>query len=295
MRQVLQTVVVRVKEREPQEANKQEDILEIPLVEHKKLEPEHQVVEQKRFEIEAEQKQQTELIKQRLRESEAQRLRAEQRAAEAEKRLLEKEINKSGGNESSDLSNEESLKSNNKKSSAAAVNSPQDFRQVSTPADVIHEPTKRSVAPENSPDEFKDLFAQSRKDNKVWRRVSVAALILVIFGGAFFGIRYLQTSKTAEPIQTVSEQPTSPVEKAITEPTVEAASAPITETTPETSAMPTPSEAPGFTAMPVSRPPLKNKPASPLAPQVEKRIPPPTKSQPKKQKAVTVDDLINDN
>jgi len=301
MRQVLRTAVVRVKEREAQEAKKQEDILEIPLAENKRLEPKHQVDGQKRLEIEAEQKRQTELIKQKLRESETQRLIAEQRAAEAEKRLSEKETRKSGGGKFSDLNNDESLKSVDKKSLATAINSPQDFKQISTPAIVIPEPAKQNAAPENSPDEFKDLFAQPQKDNKIWRRMSVAALILVICGGAFFGIRFLQTAKTAEPIQTVSEQPTSPVEKAIAEPTVEAASAPIIETVSETDQMPTTSESsdlsetPGLTETSVRRSSLRNKPAPPLAPRVEKRIPPPTKTQPKKQKAVTVDDLIGDN
>jgi len=301
MRQVLRTAVVRVKEREAQEAKKQEVVLEIPSTENKSLEQKRRVDEQKRLEIEAEQKRQTELIKQKLRESEARRLRAEQRAAEAEKRLLEKETEKSGGRESLDLNTDESLKSGDKKSLAAAINSPKVFKQASIPAAIIPEPTKQSVAPENSSDEFKDMFAQPQKDNKIRRRMSVGVLVLLMFGGAFFGIRYYQLFRTAEPIQIVLEQPTSPVETAIAEPTVETAPAPIIEATPETSAMPTPSETPDFvetpslTETPVSRPPLRNKTAPPLAPRVEKQIPPPPKTQPKKQKAITVDDLINDN
>ena len=278
MRQALRTAVVRVKERETQEAKKQNDLLEIPLAEHKKSEPQLRPIEQERLKIESEQKRQTELVEQRLRESEARRLEAEQRAAEAEKRLSE--------NESKNIDGE---------NASATVNASQHFTQLSRSADVTSEPFKQSAAPENSSDEFKVLFAEPRKDNKIWRQMSVAAVILVICCGAFFGIRFVQKSKTAELNQTISEHPTSLEAKAIAMPITEATPVPIVEATPETSASEIPSEPSGFVETPVVRPALRNRPTPP-APRIEKQTQPaPTKSKPKNKKAVTVDDLINPN
>jgi serine/threonine protein kinase len=277
MRQVLRTAVVRLKERETLEAKKKNNILEIPPAAHKNSEPKSRVVDQERLKIEAEQKQQTEQIKQRLRESEARRLEAEQRAAEAEKLLSEKEFKKNNG----------------QKPLAAAAKTSKDFTQVSSPAVVLPQPVIGNFASENPAHEFKSLFAEPRKDNKTWRRMSVAAVILVICGGAFFGMRFLQTSKTAELNQTISEQTTSLEAKAA--PTVEAATVPIVEATPETSELiAKPSETSSFREPPINRPSLRNKPAPP-APRIEKQTPPPTKAKPKKEKVVTVDDLINPN
>lgn len=80
MRQVLRTALVRVKEREAEEAREQEEAAnDIKLAEQRK---QNTVAEQLR---------ETERIRQQLQEAESQRLLAEQRAAEAEKRLRESE------------------------------------------------------------------------------------------------------------------------------------------------------------------------------------------------------------
>jgi serine/threonine protein kinase len=92
MRQVLRTAVVRVKEREAEDNREQEEAAEdIKLVEQTRLEQVRNIVEQKRLEIEAEQKQQSELLEQKLREADEQRIQAEQRAAAAENLVREKE------------------------------------------------------------------------------------------------------------------------------------------------------------------------------------------------------------
>ncbi len=278
MRQALRTAVVRVKEREARDAKRQNDLLEIPFAENKKSEPNPPIADQEKLKIEVEQKRQTELIKQRLRESEARRLEAEQRAAKAEKRLSEKESKNSGVQESS----------------SAVVEIPKDSFQISPPTNVFTEPIKQKSTAQDSSDEFKNLFAEPQKDNKIWKRMSVAAVVLVICGGAFFGMRFLQTSKTAELNQTVSEQPTSLDAKAVAEPTVETESAPIVEATPEISANATISAPASIAEIPVGRPSSKNKPVT-IAPRIEKQTPPPVKPKPKKEKTVTVDDLINPN
>lgn len=115
MRQILRTALLKVKERDAEEARKKaeadrEAILmeqkalerERQLAEQEKLEKERKLAAEKKLEIEAEQKRQEaeqkrqiELIEQQLREAEAKRLEAEARAAAAEKLLKEKEAAKS--------------------------------------------------------------------------------------------------------------------------------------------------------------------------------------------------------
>jgi serine/threonine protein kinase len=273
MRQVLRTAFVRVKEREAQEAKKEEDILELPSAENQRLEAERRLVEQKCLQTEAEQKRQAELIKQQLLEAETQKLKAEQLAAEVETRRVEKETE--------DLQAKESL--------AAAVKSQESFTQISYPAVIPPETVKESVAFENSSDEFQDLFAAPPKNNKVWWQMSAVAVILVLVGGVILGFLILPTSGTAGLNQTVSDQPAAlTTQQAIIEPTVEATPAPSVETMPEVSAMPTPALSQDSIEKPVVQPPVKIKPTPP---RVEK-TPLPAKT-PKQPKVITVDDLIN--
>lgn len=273
MRQVLRTAFVRVKERKAQEARKEEDILELPSAENQRLEAKRRIVEQKRVQVEAEQKRQAELIKQQLLEAETQKLKAEQLAAEIEKQRVEKETK--------DLEVKESL--------AATAKLSESFTQMPYPPVVPPKPVKESAASENSADEFNDLFAAPPKNNKTWWQMSAVAAILVLIGGAILGFLILPTAGTAELKQTISDQPTSLTEKAITEPTVETAPAANVETMSEVSTMPTPDSPPSFIEKPVSQPIAKPKPTPP--PRVEK-TPQPAKT-PKPPKAITVDDLIN--
>ncbi|MBC7900721.1 MAG: protein kinase [Saprospiraceae bacterium] len=102
MRQVLRTALVRVKERETEEAMEQQEAAEdlkaaqiqtrhIPQAIEETLEPEVDPSDQQKLEMEAAQLSQTEIIKDQLRQAEEQRLLAEQRAAEAERRLREQQ------------------------------------------------------------------------------------------------------------------------------------------------------------------------------------------------------------
>lgn len=294
MRRALRSAVARVAEREAEEAKKQEDILEIPFSEPNKTNSKTRPVEAERLKIEAEQKQQTESIKKQLRESEARRLKAEQRAAEAEQRLIEKETKDSA----------------DKKSLAAAGNSAEKSARISPAPIVQPESIKRSVALKNTPDKFKDSFVRPAKDTRIWRRITVAILASAILGGGFFGFQFFQTSKTAELNQIVLEVPDFTAVPAITEPTVEVAPAPDIETasektpeiTSEDNQMPVTSESPSltetrnFVETPAKRLTLKNKSAALPAPRIEKPIPALVKTPLKPlKKAVTVDDIINDN
>jgi serine/threonine protein kinase len=91
MRQVLKTAVVRVKEREAKEGKRIEvPAPTVPVAELKRPEAASQAIHTT-ADTEADLAKQMEMIKNRLREAEAQRSKAEQRADDAEKRLREKE------------------------------------------------------------------------------------------------------------------------------------------------------------------------------------------------------------
>ena len=294
MRQILRTAFVRMNEREAKatkEAEKKEEeiILEFPESPTALLEKEQELVRQERIKIEAEQKRQTELITQQLRESENQRLRAEQRAAEAETLLLEKEIKQSGEIESA---------ADTQKSS-----------ENSFQADLPHDANKQNITPANSSDEFKDLFVQPQKNNKVWKQMSASALILLILGGAVFGIMKFRVFEKALPNDTTQNQMTTLPENVVSEPVVEAAPMPSPELIVETAPTPNVEAAsemetvtetvvePNFPKTPLNRIPSKNKTilSTPPSPRIIKPAPQPAKAQPKKEKAVTVDDIINGN
>ena len=292
MRQILRTAFVRMKERTAKEAEKQDEeiILEFPMEQPMLAEQEQQFARQETLKIEAEQKRQTEMIRQQLREAKDQRLKAEQRAAEAEKRLLEKEIKESGENESP---------ADNQQSS-------ENFIPASFQTDIPFDADKQNITIENSSEEFNDLFVQPQKSNKVWKQMSAAALVLVLLGGAVFGIMNFRAFEKALPEQATQNQITVPAETDTPAPITEAAptpgAEPIVETeptpgvesTPELETITEPSAAPELPRTPINRIPSKNKIVLPSPPRIEKR-PPPTKSQPKQEKVVTVDDIINGN
>lgn len=312
MRQVLRTAVLRAKERhlEQPKREREETARKIQIAEQQKIERERQAAEQKRTEAEARQKRETESIKNRLRESEVKRLQAESRAAEAEKRLLENNAGKFGGGESADSDSEVFLKSNEKKSPPSAVKTKPDLMAATYSSKVKSESNERAAAPESSPEMFGNFFAQPPKNNKIRRRMFVAAFTLTIFTAAFSGIWAFGTYETSEMNQIISGQPVELAIDAASEPIIDQVPVPVIETTPEISQMPPASELPnlaessGLTEppnaaeMPIDRPARKNKPVLPplSAPRVERQAAPPLpKPQPKPKKPVTVDDLINDN
>jgi serine/threonine protein kinase len=275
MRLILQSELSRVKEREEARSieSEDDDMLEIGFATMQKtFEPKPLRVEPEDSKAEAEKTRQMELMKQRLQEAEAQRLLAEQRAAEAEKRLLERE--------------------------AEQITKTESFEEVVNSGEA---PTSLTVAlPENTPkaspvkfekldevkeqDEFKDLFAEPQKENKSMRRMAVAAIILVMLGGTAWGVWTFLPAKQADTNQAVSFE-----EKNKPAPTVETVIAP----TPEANQIPAGSS-PETVETAVSTSAVKNKTAQPSPPQTKKTAATPAKT-PAQKKPVTVDDLINDN
>jgi serine/threonine protein kinase len=287
MRQVLRTAFVRVKERGVNEVKpiKIEDdaVLEIPFVPvpAKPLMPKLPLAAPINPEIESEQVRQLELIKQQLREAEERRLEAEQRATEAEKRLVEVE------------------KHITIEPAAKAPEVVEEFTPIA-PVEVL--PKTKYEAPvnavpvkEHSSDEFSTLFAEPEKQSNVFKKVAAAAVVLVILGGAAFGIWSFVKPKSAESMQTS----TSSNAAAIPAPTTETTPAPTTEVVPsyQTTSETTPANSPSTeTTTATSNPTaVKTKTvAAPTPAPAKKPATAPAKT-PEQKKAVTLDDLIKDN
>jgi serine/threonine protein kinase len=292
MRQAWRTAFVRVKERASEGTKKQEeDLLEIPSAEYR--EPERSPAKARSLATETESTRQLELIKQRL-------LEAEQRAAEAEKRLLEKNIKEPEAIEAPSIVLEapaiiENVPAIIEKAPAIVEveNAPEVFAYAS-PAQMATEISMPPAAPEQSTDEFKDLFAAPPKDNKAFLRMAAVAVILLILGGAGWGGWVLMNSKSAEANQPAASQTMSLTETTKPAPTVEAAPAPSVETTSETGVVETPALSTDSSESQVNLPAGRNKSIPKPAPQVKKPTSPATKT-PAEKKPVTVDDLINDN
>lgn len=291
MRQILRTAFVRVKERAAKEEEKQEEVvLEFPAVQLA-LPEEERIIQEERIKIEAEQNRQTELIKQQLQESENQRLRAEQRAAEVEKLLLEKQLKEPDKTESS---------ADTRKSSENSI-------PVSIQTDKTIDANNKEITVEYSPDEFEDLFAPPQKNNKIWKQMTASACVLLILGGAVFGIMKFRVFEKAPPTQTTENQTTNAVEVPVSATVVEAATMPTPEPVAETATMPTPESTPEAEAISetvvksnpaeasLNRSSPRYKPVLPPAPlpRTEKRPPTTAKAKPKQEKVVTVDDIIN--
>jgi hypothetical protein len=150
------------------------------------------------------------------------------------------------------------------------------------------ESVKEIAAPENSYGEDKELFADVETDKKAWWKIPAIALVFIILGGVGFGFWFSQAPKTVEPSGVSAETKNPSAENA--------KPAPPIETAPETSALPAVSASPETGEIPVGQSAVKSKSSQPAtsAPRVEKRAAAPVKTT-KEKKAVTVDDIINDN
>lgn len=292
MRQVLRTAFVRINEREAEEA-KQKQVLppEIPS------EQKSAALEQENAVAVADQERQLELIRQQLREAEQQKLFAEQRAAEAEKMLLEKEKASETGainfDEVISLPEDEFLDS----SEMESLSIPKFREEVVSPnPSVASDAVEFNLPQVNVSDEYENLFSAVQKPNNSKRWMTAVALTVIAFSGAAFGVWFVIQSKSAESNPTVPTQAvTSSVgESATPEPFVapdreavagiesEAAESPVV-TPPDSDERPVKQSSP------------KNK-TVPTSARVKKQTPAQAKNSPPAQKkAVTVDDLINDN
>ncbi len=266
MRQSLKTAVAQAKEREKEEAKKKESAAarESLLAEGKKLEEERRRIEAERQRIETERKEQAELIQVQLKEAEAQRLEAEKRAAEAEKRLSE---------------------------SASPDKTSDDVIKTFGTDSVINQGAKNSAFTDS-----KSLFAEPEPVKKSSWILPVAALVVLLIGGAAVGMWKMSSSNAAEASKTASTQPAAtesiaterpPAEVNSPQPTIEKISETVKSPTEQTSQT---------AVVPASQNPAKNKSVpQPAQKPVKPAVAPPTKVAANQKKAVTVDDIIGGN
>jgi len=248
-----------------------------------------------------------ELIKQKLREAEEQRLLAEQRAAEAERRLLVMETQEF---KLADILETEEFQENRADFTAAseAVNKSgtkedddvwqEDFTENSNARAVSFEEKISDKPQQDSAEEF-TMFAEPPKNNKFIKRMAAVAVGIIMLGGGIVGVLKFLPSASAGMNPGITSQSVSATDDpaaADTQTNVEAT--PETETTPEMSEAQNSGEIletkqiVNETA--VKPAPGKEKPAVPqIATSKTPELPKSAVTENQKKK-VTVDDLIND-
>ena len=258
----------------------------------KRLEQERQLVEEKKLEVETVRKRQEELLKQQLTEAEAQRLKAEQRAAEAEKLLFEKDTQTIINNDVLEL---DDTKLWENKPSAVSLKTEAEFAQIAENVDLPKTIQNNSKQQKASADDFAFLSAEMPQSNKGWQKIAIVVVFLIVFSGAGFGVWTVMFSKSTASNQTITNQNLSSNEIAKPEPTIQTTTTPPSvEQKPETSATPADSapqnafETSGKNAV------VKTKPIStPIPTPVKKPAIAATKPTPNPKKTLTVDDIIN--
>lgn len=323
MQKALNQAMADIKKREKEEAMRVIQLAEEARLEQERLEQERQFAEQERLRIEAEhlrleterqlveqerlekQRQlreaetQSQLVKKaRLRvEAEQERLEKERQLAEQEHLRIEAELAKIQQHEA-DIQHQLTIqnisadanrltgKENFEETEVLPV-IPQfsnDLTQHSYLPEILPELTTQNITSNTLSDEVENLPFTLSESKKVSWTLPIAALILLLFGGAVFGIWLMQSPNAAESNQTNSNQTGALPNETTPEPRI--ATTPATDPTTLPSSL-----APNPIVTPASKPSVETKVAPP---RVEKPTPPPAKTPPKK-KTVTVDDLINDN
>ncbi len=295
MRHELKNAFIKVKERKAQEL-----LSEIPItpVAPKPTAAKDQNIHLEIPKLKSEESKQLELIKQKLREAEEQRLFAEQRAAEAERRLLVMETQ--------EFKLTDILESGEVQQTSAQITSESKeenvwqemFTEALETKTVTSEKEISEKTPEKSPEEF-DLFVQPAKNNKFMKRMAVAALVVLMLGGGVFGVLKFLPSASAGINENVTSQTVSATEPSgDTQTNVDLKPAVETEASPEMSEaqnsgeiLETKQTVNDTSVKPV---PEKGKPAVPQIATAKKlEMPKPAVNENQKKK-VTVDDLIND-
>jgi eukaryotic-like serine/threonine-protein kinase len=295
MRQVLKTAAVRAKERETQEAKKNPAIAapEIRLPEPVRAVPPAPVAKESASETDP--ARQLEMIKARLQEAENRRLAAEQRASDAERRLHEKEIETS---KSPDVvayaANEAQILELPEPAVPSLVKT-----APGEPAQVLEMPVKSAVKPRTHQKEEQEFAFSYEQDapkasGSQWKLLAAAAVLVVVGGGAF-GIWTMISPGAAGPIQApvMSLNDTAKPDSVTADQSAQPIPAPAGETQAQAANETAPvSDAPAQTAGSVSNPAaMKTRAAAPqpTKPAIAAKTPA------KQKKAITVDDLINDN
>lgn len=255
--------------------------------EQKRLAEEHKLIEQQKLKLEAAQKEQAKLADEQLRQAEASRLEAEKRAAEAE-RLLREKSKKISDDDLFELDTAEILEMDSGKPALPISSSPKEtFKPISEPNVSPISVKEKFVAQHNEPS--KDSFAAPPENNKSFKYIAAAAVLLLIFGGAGWGIWSVFLSKPSSGGELVTNQPLVSNEASVPKSSPEPAAI---EPAPQTNTESRASASLPETVTPISSSVTKNKTA---LPQPKKQVPQTAKPAASQKKAVTVDDIINDN
>ena len=148
-----------------------------------------------------EEKDQLEFIKQKLREAEEQKILAEQRAAEAEKRLLEiktQEIKETAEISAKLQENLEQLPEPTEIENQ--VSEEEVWQEAFAEDSLVQEFLSEEISnkdQENASDEFQNLFAQPQNDNKFIKKLAIAAFGVLVLGGGIFGVLNFLPSHSA--------------------------------------------------------------------------------------------------
>lgn len=342
MRQVLRTSLLRAKERQASEPKKVPVVQKEIVIDTKTLPTKNVAVEEKPeaqpLAVKAENPvspnpptdtvsmSEIELMKQRLREAEEERRKAEQRAAEAEKLLLAQQA----------LQNAEKVQDSPKCVEASEIihesfeiiEDSEESPEILS-AEIIYETaTEPPASGEETPvaevtksvsniesDEFSTLFAQPEPKSGVMTKIAGVGLVLALLGGGAWGyMNYIAPKKaetnqstTTDAVQTLSAQ--TPSQTAVSEkpgaeslpvpeasPTVEALTQTIADTPSQNAETPDPTKTAKQPDTKESKPANKPKPsASPVADKEKKPSLASTKAPEPKKKPVTMDDLLNEN
>lgn len=317
LRQVLRTAVIRVNEREAEDTMEQEEAAEaLRYAAETRHDQVRSLVEQKRFEMEAEQKRQAEVLEQKLREAEELRLKAEQRAAEAERLLKESEAGKisrevaAAEQQNSFPPNKSEAEKAVLKSTPAAteaVFSDDDILELDTAARVVFDDgvvnSEETSEPQpsvaaaaagiSSPDVFaykaetapgSDMFSDHEYPHKSLPIPAIAggAVVLVFIA---LGIWLFLPSGSSEPTPSNPVQATTANEPA-------ANPNPVSDTAPVDTLTGSPAQTDTVPADPSA---TQTAVASKTTPAKTKKPAADTAKTPQPKKSVTADDLINDN
>jgi serine/threonine protein kinase len=291
MRQVLKTAAVRAKEREVQDAKKQPIIApEIRLPEPKQIKAQP-VSASKESDVEADPQKQLELIKARLLEAENRRQLAEQRAADAERRLHEKEISISQAPEDAPVLDIPAAPPSSTVLKAVQEDLTQVLEVPERPAPV---PVSRpSVAARPAANNFEFSLGQKTSEKRSRFPLLAAAAVLVVAGGAGLGIWSFMSPGAAGSEKAIPTPVMSLNEPAKPDATKEANAENAASTAPETASQPGTVDASPETVAASPSSAGQQGIRARNTPQPKPAIA--AKSPAKQKKALTVDDLINDN
>lgn len=252
-----------------------------------RVEEERRATEIRRAELEAAEAREAEAIRQRLLEAEEKRVQAEQRAAEAEKRLFDKEIGELVDQES-DLAVQAYFEAPLHVTDAPIAAEPEIL-------ELPREEFEPRLVEDDKRIELGGMFADAEAPARSGWKVPAAIVGLLVVGGTFFGAWSFLSSKSdtpkTDPVAAISVSNPAPAPSVAPQPAAETPAV-----TDQNAAQPAAADTRAGQLPAADQPEARNKPvaAQPQAQPAKKPAAAPTKA-PETKKKMTVDDLLTDN